>query len=916
MATVIREPGQSYAESDEFIDFQLRVARERIKSTELMTAIVLTGLLLTGYVLIFTVLDHWVIAGGFSAGTRAAMLATMVVICTGIFIRYVVRPWFRHIHPLFAARMLDRADDQIRGSLLTLVDLRAAGRETDPAIVQTLERRTAERLSEVHVDEVIDRTHLVRMAGALFLLVLITCIYAVVSPKSISLLRPLTFLKANVATRTEILSVKPGNASLPSGSHVEFIADLEGVVPEDVVLQFTTEDKRFVNERLQMRTTEDPGRYRVLMSGEADRGIRQSFSYQILAGDAASETYTIQVQQPPTAAVTQVDYKYPDYMVLPERSDASGHIDAWEGTELRITAEATQAVTSAMLEFSDDAGFSVRAEELPMVIEDQRLSAEFALTAREDGTFPTHYRIVVTSKEGTIDPDPAVYTIKARRDESPIVRLIDPSRDLEVPENATVPLLIVAEDPDFLLRLVALHVELNGVPIQPDEVLFYAGNSSLQKRWSGTWDFKIQRTGATAGDTIKYYVVARDDKPPLGNQGRSSELTLHIQGPADEKTLADQLEADRELQERLRNEQIEEQQRTGAQESLEPASTDTKEQNPDSSEEHAAPHQEAADQERTNAGDRPQEGTSNPELGEPSNPGKQTPSDQSLNQTSGEDSNATDGQSEQQDANSERPDPGNTKSEGDENGATPMRSKTSPGEQKADDAEALHELLQKYAQDEAGEDTPETARHPSAAEQHDGDNAAQSDGTSQSQSPDEANASKEPQDSVEGQNGTEPSVDSPAESSKQPTTNGSTAPSSEQDQGNPPPDTEPEGNDPENSSTNADAPQSGDVKGESNAPMKNPAEDASDHTKRPGTGDDAGRDNDARPETSIEQPKEPAGPSEPQNDNQKQGDQKQGDQKQGDQEQGDQKQGDQKQGDQKQGDQKQGDQKQGDQKQG
>ena len=38
------------------------------------TGIMAAGVLLIGYVLIFTVLDHWVIQGGFSSGTRLAML--------------------------------------------------------------------------------------------------------------------------------------------------------------------------------------------------------------------------------------------------------------------------------------------------------------------------------------------------------------------------------------------------------------------------------------------------------------------------------------------------------------------------------------------------------------------------------------------------------------------------------------------------------------------------------------------------------------------------------------------------------------------------------------------------------------------------------------------------------------------------
>lgn len=80
--STVSEHSQTYADPDEFIQFQVDQARNRIKSTDLMTAGVLTGLLLIGYVLTFTLLDHWVVAGGFRPVTRAVMLAVVLTLCT------------------------------------------------------------------------------------------------------------------------------------------------------------------------------------------------------------------------------------------------------------------------------------------------------------------------------------------------------------------------------------------------------------------------------------------------------------------------------------------------------------------------------------------------------------------------------------------------------------------------------------------------------------------------------------------------------------------------------------------------------------------------------------------------------------------------------------------------------------------
>ncbi len=553
MATVSEKTQHTYANADEFIQYQLEKARNRIKATDLLTAGVLAGLLLVGYVLVFTLLDHWVIDGGFGAWTRACLLAVVLILCGAILYRYVLRPWYRRINPLYAARALDRSSGEIQGSLLALVDLQSSGHKSDGAIHRTLEKRAAVKLADVHVDEAIDRRLLTRMGTGLFVVTLITCLYAVLSPKSISLLRPLTFAHTTVATRTVIEAVQPGNTTIPAGSQLEFVTDLAGVIPEDVRVLYSTSDRRFVDEPLPMRTTDDEHRFRILMIGDGDRGIRQDMTYRIEAGDTRSETFTVTVEQPPTARVTEVRYEYAAYMSLPERTDSAGAIEAWEDTTLTIQAEASETVREAVLQMSDDAAFSARVEELQMVITGTLLSTKWKLTRREDNTFPKFYRIQVTNPEGHKDLEPVVYPVDVRRDQPPILKLIDPTRDLEVAANAVVPLLIEAEDPDFLLRSVTLHYAVNGKLIQPSEVLLDAFTLGLTKRWADTWEFRLKPLNLNPGDVVTFHIEARDDRSPgLGNQSRTGDLNLQITAPVSEQQVKEQLAQDRQMQDQMR----------------------------------------------------------------------------------------------------------------------------------------------------------------------------------------------------------------------------------------------------------------------------------------------------------------------------------------------------------------------------
>ncbi|MFN5730756.1 MAG: hypothetical protein ACK48R_02840, partial [Planctomyces sp.] len=575
--SAVSEPQNSpWVEPDQYIRIQLDQARSRIRTTDVLTATVLAGLLLVGYVLVFTLLDHWVIPGGFRPLTRAVLLFTIVASCAGILLWFVSRRLGQSVHPVFAARMLERSQQSEDGSLLSLVDLQAHGREPGIAIRKTLEKRAAVRLAAVHIDEVVDRRWLMRLSLILFVMTLLTCLYAVLSPKSISLLRPFSFARAAVSTRTVLESIQPGNAAVPAGTQVQFQVDVSGTLPDSVQVLYTTSDRRFVDEPLKMQPGQDQQRFTAVLTGEANRGVRQNLQYHIVAGDAVSDTFNITVIQPPTATVTSVRYQHPEYMQLPDRTEQAGAIATWQDTTVTITAETTAPVSTALLQFSDDATFSNKAEEASMSISETTLTGKWKLEERSDKSFPKYYRVFVEDSEGRSDPEPPVYPIQVRRDERPVVRVLDPARDLEVPANAIVPLLAEAEDPDFLLRNVTLHYSVNGQPRQPAEFLMDSAASGFVKSWRGTYDFKLSLLRLKPGDTVTWHLEARDNRPPLGNQGSSGELNLRIAAPVADNEVQQQLQQDRQMQQQqLQQKQAQEQREQQQPQGQQPAEPQT-----------------------------------------------------------------------------------------------------------------------------------------------------------------------------------------------------------------------------------------------------------------------------------------------------------------------------------------------------
>ncbi|MGH7201581.1 MAG: hypothetical protein ACREJB_13305 [Planctomycetaceae bacterium] len=599
MATSLErtEPRQQYVDFDEYIAFQLQKTRSSIQLTDVLTAAAGIATLTIAYLLVFVVFDHWIVAGGFGYLTRALMLGGLVLAMAAWLVWKVALPYLRRVNALYAARMIERTEPGLKSNLLNLIDLERSGREVPPEIRTSIEKRAALALSQMDVDQAVDRRPLLRLSYALLVCVVAFCAYALLSPKKVSssIWRALAPASAvEVATRTDITSVEPGDVELLAGRQLEVTVDLRGEAPETVALYYTTADHRFVDEPIELRAIEEGlKQYRGLIAGESGRGIRQDLSYRVVAGDDQTRDFRVTVVQPPSARVEEVRYALPRYMsdVLPgtpvvalqgqeetegrvlsvddaarlvtiettdggplvaplddvrqTRSQQSGHIDAYEGTSVRVTATANMPVSSASIRFSDTEDASRKAEEIRMHIEDgTRLTAEWELKFRSDGSHPKFYRIVCRNKSGQVDPEPALQRVTIRPDLPPEIELLDPTGDLERPANAVVPLALRARDPDFKLRFVTLRVEKGGELIHSEPIV----DEWNQQEYAGTHDFKLAPLNLQKGDLITFWIEARDNKRPFGNRKNTQRLNISITESVSEEEIQRQLQQERQQQ--------------------------------------------------------------------------------------------------------------------------------------------------------------------------------------------------------------------------------------------------------------------------------------------------------------------------------------------------------------------------------
>ncbi len=533
------EKTSQYVNFDEFIEFQLKKTRNGIHHTDILSSAVVLCAVVLAYLFTFVIFDHWIVSGGISYSVRVALLGLLLLGIATWSVWKIVIPYMQQINILFAAREIERSHPELKSSLISLVDLRNSGKKISPQILKALEKRTALEISHTNVDDAVDRRTLMRASYTLLAIVALLSAYTVLSPKNIttSLWRALfPTSPVAVSTRTSIVQVTPGNSEVLARDQVDVTAELSGVIPEEATLYFSTQDRRFVNEPISMRNTgEGLPRFRGRLTGENGEGLLKDVTYNIVAGDTQSPTYTINVNQPPRAEVTQITYEYPTYMGLDRKEQDGANIDAWEGTWVTVHAQPNMELTRAMVLCSDEAQGEVRAEEYPLSKKsDGTWEAKWQLKIRSDGTSPNFYHVQVWNEKDETDPLPTYHRIKIRPDLKPEITLLHPTKDMDAPLNAVIPVAFTCSDPDFMLRRIDLKLEKSGevLPVSPQ---LYTG-PPYTSDFKTTYQLDLQKFKFQTGEQFSLYIQAQDNREPIdgisNDTTNSPKITITIIDPA------------------------------------------------------------------------------------------------------------------------------------------------------------------------------------------------------------------------------------------------------------------------------------------------------------------------------------------------------------------------------------------------
>ena len=412
------------------------------------------------------------------------------------------------VNGFYAARTIESVDPTFKNSLINYLDLRKRRNELSKSTMAAIEAKAVKDLTRVEIDTVVNQRRLLQTAYALSAIVVVFCLYAFITPKSILDSAKRAFLADVVRpTNTQLVEIKPGDdkelARVVSGANVPFSVNIKGARPSKVKLHYSVDGGKYYSVS---EFTPGEGYYDSWRTTLRD--VRQSMQYYLTGGDAESLKYHLEVVPAPMVTSVTVDYEFPSYTGVPPRNDVEGGtIKAIEGTLVTIHARTNEPAVSGHIDFSRAKTMRNEQPILDVASEDPRL-LEGRFTIEQSGS----YTIKFKTTGGQVNPDPVVYDIISIPDNPPTeVAFLKPEKtEITVPSNVSVPILATALD-DFGIKEAMLRV------YQGNENLYTVDLLEKQKpvrRFKGTFDIDLAAKKVKPGTRLEYWLTVRDTKEP------------------------------------------------------------------------------------------------------------------------------------------------------------------------------------------------------------------------------------------------------------------------------------------------------------------------------------------------------------------------------------------------------------------
>ncbi|OGU44715.1 MAG: hypothetical protein A2X68_11365 [Ignavibacteria bacterium GWC2_56_12] len=249
--------------------------------------------------------------------------------------------------------------------------------------------------------------------------------------------------------------------------------------------------------------------------------LRFSTSYFATADRVESEHFLVTVVDRPAVNSFRVKLEAPAYTRLPVRvqEEFAGNVSAPAGTKVTITGSASKDLSSGAIVFGD-------SNRTLLTVGGDRFSGSFRLSA--SGTYYVH----ISDGDGLSNASPIRYELTVTPDLPPMVRVVEPGRNMDIAGGDPIGLLVQAAD-DYGLSLMRLGYRLTHSRYeQPQENYSYLpmpfdASRGPETEVSYQWD--LESLSLVPEDVVEYFVEVSDNNTVTGpSTTRSLLYTLRL----------------------------------------------------------------------------------------------------------------------------------------------------------------------------------------------------------------------------------------------------------------------------------------------------------------------------------------------------------------------------------------------------
>ncbi len=333
--------------------------------------------------------------------------------------------------------------------------------------------------------------------------------------------------------------VLPGNAKITKGTDINFNIEVKGAYLDNLSFYY-----KFVDET-EFRSVElknkGENKFEHLI-----KKISSPFEYYVKAEGIESEHYKIDVVNKPFILSLDLTLNPPAYTKLNSSVQKdNGNINAIKGTKVSLRILSNKELNNAYLLFNDS---------LKQDLKVNNSFVEGAFVVKEN----SNYQIILVDKQGNKNENPVKYAIEVIQDNNPEIEVITPNKDINLPQDNKVALIVKIKD-DFGFTRLNLNYKLIKSKFISEEELTKEKFTSINIQIEGNkneqevyYIWNLNPLMLAVEDVLTYYFEVFDNDNVSGpKSSKSNSFTIRVPGLDEVFTDADKLqnEAEKKLTE-------------------------------------------------------------------------------------------------------------------------------------------------------------------------------------------------------------------------------------------------------------------------------------------------------------------------------------------------------------------------------